>query len=112
MKLLEINNKAIVLVDQEEEDLLQAVGTINKDFRTRTICQPSNLIRINTQVKVLKVNNSNSFMTVVLEASKEEIPQDQGVSAIQNKEDFTEIKISPHLEDKTFNSKILNSKIF
>ena len=65
-----------------------------------------------TPVKVLKVNNSNSLMITVLEASKEEIPLDLGALAIQSKEDFIEIKISLRLVDKIFSNKILNSKIF
>lgn len=67
---------------------------------------------MSTQAKVLKVNNSSSLMITVLEASKEEIPLDLAVLAIQSKEDFIEIKISLRLVDKIFNSKTLNSKIF
>ena len=92
--------------------MLQVVGTISKDSRIRTICQPSNLILMNTPVKVLKVNNSNSLMITVLEASKEGMPLGLGALAIQSKEDFIEIKISLRLVDKIFSSKILNSKIF
>lgn len=93
--------------------MLQVVGIISKDSRIRTICQPSNLILMSsTPVKVLKVNNSNSLMITVLEASKEEIPLDLGALAIQSKEDFIEIKISLRLVDKIFSNKILNSKIF